>query len=178
MVYFTSIGCSPLIAKNPAEFLLDLANGNINDISVPSELEDKVHMGNSETETRNDNPPPTIVHEYLVEAYESRVVENDKRKLMTPLLLDEENKLKVSSLKREKGQAGGNFPRGLAIQPLTSTPWFQSPFVRSIIVDLSALSLNLCHHRHRVELVVNSTQKHPSHRPCRTLVATVERAIL
>ena len=29
---------------NPSIFLLDLANGNMIDISVPSELEDKVHM--------------------------------------------------------------------------------------------------------------------------------------
>ena len=61
MVYFSSIGCSPLIAMNPAEFLLDLANGNINDVSVPSELEDKV--GHSETETRSGKPSPAAVHE-------------------------------------------------------------------------------------------------------------------
>jgi len=54
MNYFQSIGCSPLISMNPAEFLLDLANGNINDLSVPSELEDKVQIGNAE---------PDIVHE-------------------------------------------------------------------------------------------------------------------
>ncbi|XWS59337.1 hypothetical protein CRYUN_Cryun08bG0113200 [Craigia yunnanensis] len=103
MVYFSSIGCSPLISMNPAEFLLDLANGNINDISVPSELEDKVEMGNSETETRNGKPPPAVVHEYLVEAYESRVADNETKKLMTPLPLDEELKLKVSSSKRQWG---------------------------------------------------------------------------
>ena len=61
MFYFSSIGCSPLIAMNPAEFLLDLANGNINDVSVPSELEDKV--GHSETETRTGKPSPAVVHE-------------------------------------------------------------------------------------------------------------------
>lgn len=48
---------------NPAEYLLDLANGNLNDVSVPSELEDKVQMGNSDTETRNGKPSPAIVHE-------------------------------------------------------------------------------------------------------------------
>ena len=48
---------------NPAEFLLDLANGNLNDVSVPSELEDRVQMENSETETRNGKPSPTVVHE-------------------------------------------------------------------------------------------------------------------
>lgn len=63
MVYFSSIGCSPLIAMNPGEFLLDLANGNINDVSVPSELQDKVQMGNSDTETRNGKPSPSDVHE-------------------------------------------------------------------------------------------------------------------
>ncbi|KAE8713148.1 ABC transporter G family member 22 [Hibiscus syriacus] len=102
MVYFSSIGCSPLIAMNPAEFLLDLANGNLNDISVPSELEDKVQMENSETETRNGKPPPRVVHEYLVEAYESRFMETEK-KLMAPLPLDDELKLKVSSSKRQWG---------------------------------------------------------------------------
>lgn len=63
MVYFSSIGCSPLIAMNPADFLLDLANGNLNEVSVPSELEDKVQMGNTETETRNGKPTPALVHE-------------------------------------------------------------------------------------------------------------------
>lgn len=62
-LYFSSIGCTPLIAMNPAEFLLDLANGNINDVSVPSELEDKVQMGNLENETRNGKPSPAVVHE-------------------------------------------------------------------------------------------------------------------
>lgn len=63
MDYFSTIGCTPLISMNPAEFLLDLANGNLNDVSVPSELEDKVQIGNSDTETRNGKPSPAIVHE-------------------------------------------------------------------------------------------------------------------
>ncbi|KAK9986528.1 hypothetical protein SO802_031479 [Lithocarpus litseifolius] len=103
MVYFSSIGCSPLIAMNPAEFLLDLANGNLNDVSVPSELEDKVQMGNSDTETRNGKPSPAIVHEYLVEAYETKVADKEKKKLMDPIPLDEEVKSKVSSPKRQWG---------------------------------------------------------------------------
>lgn len=61
MNYFQSKGCSPLISMNPAEFLLDLANGNINDVSVPSELEDKV--GNAAVETYNGKPSPAAVHE-------------------------------------------------------------------------------------------------------------------
>jgi len=63
MDYFQSIGCSPLISMNPAEFLLDLANGNINDVSVPSELEDKVQIGNAAVETYNGKPSPADVHE-------------------------------------------------------------------------------------------------------------------
>ncbi|XP_050244492.1 ABC transporter G family member 22 isoform X2 [Quercus robur] len=102
-VYFSSIGCSPLIAMNPAEFLLDLANGNLTDASVPSELEDKVQMGNSDTETRNGKPSPAIVHEYLVEAYETKVADKEKKKLMDPIPLDEEVKSKVSSPKRQWG---------------------------------------------------------------------------
>ncbi|GFZ09271.1 ABC-2 type transporter family protein [Actinidia rufa] len=100
-VYFSSIGCSPLISMNPAEFLLDLANGNINDVSVPSELEDKV--GHSETETRSGKPSPAAVHEYLVEAYETRVADNEKKKLMVPIQIDEELKSKVYTSKREWG---------------------------------------------------------------------------
>ncbi|KAL6145418.1 hypothetical protein ACLB2K_056106 [Fragaria x ananassa] len=105
MVYFSSIGCSPLIAMNPAEFLLDLANGNINDVSVPSELEDKVQMENSEADTRNGKPSPAVVHEYLVEAYETRVADEEKKKLMVPIPLDDELKLKISFSKRERERA-------------------------------------------------------------------------
>ncbi|KAH7853669.1 hypothetical protein Vadar_005295 [Vaccinium darrowii] len=101
MVYFSSIGCSPLIAMNPAEFLLDLANGNMNDVSIPSELEDKVQMGNSDTETRNGKPSPAVVHEYLVEAYETRVADNEKKKLIVPLPIGEELKSKMYTAKRE-----------------------------------------------------------------------------
>nr|XP_025634735.1 ABC transporter G family member 22 isoform X2 [Arachis hypogaea] len=103
MNYFQSIGCSPLISMNPAEFLLDLANGNINDVSLPSELEDRVQMGTVESERHSGKPSPAVVHEYLVEAYESRVAETEKKKIMAPSPLDEEVKSKVRSSKREWG---------------------------------------------------------------------------
>ncbi|KAL5135583.1 ABC transporter G family member 22 [Glycine soja] len=103
MDYFQFIGCAPLIAMNPAEFLLDLANGNVNDISVPSELKDKVQMGNAEAETSNGKPSASVVQEYLVEAYDSRVAEIEKTKLMIPVPLDEELKSKVCSCKRQWG---------------------------------------------------------------------------
>lgn len=41
--------------------------------------------------------------QYLVEAYETRVAENEKKKLMAPLPLDEVLKSKVASPKRNWG---------------------------------------------------------------------------
>ncbi|PAN51509.1 hypothetical protein PAHAL_9G599200 [Panicum hallii] len=81
MPYFQSIGCTPLIAMNPAEFLLDLANGNTNDVSVPSELDDK----------------------YLVDAYETRVAFKEKKKLLAPLPISDDLKVTITSSKREWG---------------------------------------------------------------------------
>lgn len=66
MLYFSSIGCSPLIAMNPAEFLLDLANGNLNDVSIPSELEDRVQTENTKSEPRNKKPSPVDVQEVYI----------------------------------------------------------------------------------------------------------------
>ncbi|XP_076942982.1 ABC transporter G family member 22-like [Bidens hawaiensis] len=101
MVYFSSIGCSPLIAMNPAEFLLDLANGNMNEVSVPPELEDLV--GDSQRETKSGKPTPAVVHDYLVEAYETRVAEETKKELMIPAPLDDDIKSNVQSMKRQWG---------------------------------------------------------------------------
>uniref|UniRef100_A0A803LHR4 ABC transporter domain-containing protein n=1 Tax=Chenopodium quinoa TaxID=63459 RepID=A0A803LHR4_CHEQI len=77
MEYFSLMGCSPLKPMNPAEFLLDLANGNMNDKSIPSSMEDKF----SPTNTRG-RPSPLEVHEYFVEAYESRSCKIKKPKLL------------------------------------------------------------------------------------------------
>lgn len=38
MQYFTSLGFVPELAMNPAEFLLDLAAGQVNDIIIPEAL--------------------------------------------------------------------------------------------------------------------------------------------
>lgn len=38
MGYFSSLSFIPELAMNPAEFLLDLATGQVNDISVPEAL--------------------------------------------------------------------------------------------------------------------------------------------
>ncbi|XP_076950061.1 ABC transporter G family member 22-like [Bidens hawaiensis] len=101
MTYFSSIGCSPLIAMNPAEFLLDLANGNMNEVSIPSELQDRV--GDSQRETKNGKPAPSVVHDYLVEAYETKAAEETKKQLMISAPVDEELKSNVDSMKREWG---------------------------------------------------------------------------
>ncbi|GJS95120.1 ABC transporter G family member 22 [Tanacetum coccineum] len=103
MTYFSSIGCSPLISMNPAEFLLDLANGNLNDVSVPYELEDKVHLGNSGRETRNGKPSPAIVHEYLVEACATNVSKEMNKKLTVRSSVDQEFKSSAQSVKRDWG---------------------------------------------------------------------------
>ncbi|XP_020880981.1 ABC transporter G family member 27 isoform X1 [Arabidopsis lyrata subsp. lyrata] len=103
MSYFSSIGCSPLLAMNPAEFLLDLANGNMNDISIPSTLKEKMKMGNSCSEMGSSKPSPTVVYEYLEEAYKTQIAIMEKMKLMTPVPLDEEVKLMITCPKREWG---------------------------------------------------------------------------
>ncbi|KAI7990471.1 ABC transporter G family member 22 [Camellia lanceoleosa] len=144
MVYFSSIGCSPLIAMNPAEFLLDLTNGNINDVSVPSELEDRVQMGNSETETRNGKPSPAVVHEYLVGAYETRAADNEKKKLMIPIPIDEELKSKVYTSKREWGASWWKqfsilFCRGLKERRHDYFSWLRITQVLAIAVILGLL---------------------------------------
>ncbi|KAL7262895.1 hypothetical protein ACSBR1_001124 [Camellia fascicularis] len=66
MVYFSSNGCSPLIAMNLAEFLIDLANGNMKDKSVPSELEDKLLAGSQKVEAKDGRPSPVDVQVHEV----------------------------------------------------------------------------------------------------------------
>ncbi|KAK6115042.1 hypothetical protein DH2020_007311 [Rehmannia glutinosa] len=88
MVYFSSIGCSPLVTMTPAEFLIDLANGNIKDKSIPSELEDKFLPGGELFESKNGGPSPGDVHEYLLGAYESRVSNMDKIQICKSIVLN------------------------------------------------------------------------------------------
>ncbi|XP_025981719.1 ABC transporter G family member 22-like isoform X3 [Glycine soja] len=144
MTYFQSIGCSPLISMNPAEFLLDLANGNINDVSLPSELEDKVQMGNAEAETLNGKPSPAVVHEYLVEAYETRVAETEKKRLMVPIPIDEALKTKVCSHKRQWGASWDEqysilFWRGIKERRHDYFSWLRITQVLSTAVILGLL---------------------------------------
>lgn len=50
---------------NPAEFLLDIANGNLTDVTVPSELEDKVQLDEQQTERANAKPSSAVIHEVI-----------------------------------------------------------------------------------------------------------------
>ncbi|KAG6532137.1 hypothetical protein ZIOFF_005975 [Zingiber officinale] len=64
MSYFSSTGFSPLIAMNPAEFLVDLANGNTNDVTVPTGLEDKLQSKESGRHTTRGKLSAEDVHEW------------------------------------------------------------------------------------------------------------------
>ncbi|GMH26573.1 hypothetical protein Nepgr_028416 [Nepenthes gracilis] len=143
MLYFSSIGCAPLIAMNPTEFLLDLANGNLNDVTVPSELEDKVQTGSSEAETTKGKPSPAIIHEYLVEAYESRAAAKVKNILCsTPM--NEELKLNLSTPRREWGASWWDqycilFWRGLKERRHDYFSWLRITQVLTIAIILGLL---------------------------------------
>jgi ABC-type multidrug transport system ATPase subunit len=90
MGYFESIGCSPMIVMNPAEFLLDLANGNLTDISIPSELYDEVRTKDIATDTKASKPSASDVHEVkLTDKFQfdihiicKRLIEGTKVKLL------------------------------------------------------------------------------------------------
>lgn len=100
--YFSSIGCSPVITMNPGDFLLDLANGNVNDVSIPPELEEKVYNINANLEMDGHLIPtaktsPHYVHQYLVEAYQSHIAPEIKEKLLGLNDINEDWKAAISS---------------------------------------------------------------------------------
>uniref|UniRef100_A0A1D1YL65 ABC transporter G family member 22 n=1 Tax=Anthurium amnicola TaxID=1678845 RepID=A0A1D1YL65_9ARAE len=143
MVYFSSIGCTPLISMNPAEFLLDLANGTINDVSIPSELDDRVQLENLGSETRNEKPTPKDVQEYLVEAYETRVADKEKKKLLAPIPIKDDLKEKAPSPKRDWGaswceQFGILFWRGLKERRHDYLSWMR---ITQVIATATILGL-------------------------------------
>ncbi|KAF5467780.1 hypothetical protein F2P56_011998 [Juglans regia] len=103
MMYFSSIGCNPLIAMNPSEFLIDLASGNIKDKSVPSELEDKFLQGSKRHDKKDGGPSSVDVQEFLVEAYEVRLAKIEERKLQKPVIIQSEPEKEGRSNSREWG---------------------------------------------------------------------------
>jgi hypothetical protein len=63
MDYYASIGLKPLIAMNPADFLLDIASGNVNDVSIPQAL-DKIALQNGNDQAIQ--PPAKDVREVTI----------------------------------------------------------------------------------------------------------------
>ncbi|GAB4861153.1 hypothetical protein Ancab_036310 [Ancistrocladus abbreviatus] len=80
--YFSSIGYSPLIAMNPAEFLIDLANGNMEDKSIPSQLEETPSPASEKMVVHGRKPSPLEVYEYLLVANEARTAKMRKVKCL------------------------------------------------------------------------------------------------
>jgi len=87
--YFSSIGLTPFIAMNPADFILDLASGNLSDISVPSALQRK-----------GSAPSPTEVHDYLVARFEQALLPKERAKILNEASAKEELKQAMTA-KRE-----------------------------------------------------------------------------
>ena len=63
LTYFDSIGFSPLIPMNPADFLLDPCSGNVNDMSIPAILtkQQASKLETSSLENVNVGTPSTIL---------------------------------------------------------------------------------------------------------------------
>ncbi|XP_042377391.1 ABC transporter G family member 22-like isoform X1 [Zingiber officinale] len=144
MSYFSSTGLSPLIAMNPAEFLVDLANGNTNDVTVPTGLEDKLQSKESGRHTTRGKLSAEDVHEYLVAAYETKFTEKKKKKILTPLPINRDLKATVCSLKRDWGanwwqQYSILFWRGLKERRHDYLSWMRITQVLAIAVILGLL---------------------------------------
>lgn len=90
--YFASIGLTPYIAMNPADFILDLASGNLSDISIPPALQ----KGSDKAMA----PTPSDVHGYLVLRFEQELLPKERAKILSQASAKEELKLAVTA-KRE-----------------------------------------------------------------------------
>ncbi|KAL3638907.1 ABC transporter G member 22 [Castilleja foliolosa] len=110
MLYFSSIGCTPLVTMTPAEFLIDLANGNIKDKSIPCELEDKFLPGGEFFESKNGGPSPGDVHEFLLGAYESRELQIGK-----PIVVEQQLTLERQNKRNNADEWGANWTSQFSI---------------------------------------------------------------
>nr|ABR17189.1 unknown [Picea sitchensis] len=144
MEYFSSVGFSPFLAMNPADFLLDLANGNIHDISVPAELENTSHA--EAEDNHGDKFPRSLsshdVLEYLIEAYETNVAPMEKAKLITLNEVTDDLKSSVSA-KREWGATWWDQFSILFVRGLKERRHEYLSFLRIAQVFLTALILGL-----------------------------------
>lgn len=96
MDYFSYIGFSPQIAMNPADFLLDLASGNVIDMSVPGELTEQQTSAapgacllqdgiNIASMTARPLVNPKKIRQYLLKSYEVTLEPLEKGKLLQEL---------------------------------------------------------------------------------------------
>lgn len=98
--YFSSIGLTPFIAMNPADFILDLASGNLSDISIPPALEKTTSLSRHCQKTPAPLPSSANVHSYLVQQFEQELLPKEKSKILRSASAKEELKLAVTA-KRE-----------------------------------------------------------------------------
>ncbi|KAJ7562979.1 hypothetical protein O6H91_03G091500 [Diphasiastrum complanatum] len=93
MDYFSSIGLSPAMAMNPADFLLDLANGNLDVISTPAALQSRQATDSVNLNGKADGKPSQKeVRQYLVEKFKSQAAMLDNKKLLQFVPFNEELK--------------------------------------------------------------------------------------
>lgn len=62
MEYFSSLRFSPEIAMNPAEFLLDLATGQVHDITVPTDIFDDQESAHDSSKAVINVGIPSLSH--------------------------------------------------------------------------------------------------------------------
>ncbi|KAI5083509.1 hypothetical protein GOP47_0003252 [Adiantum capillus-veneris] len=82
MDYFSSIQLRPLIGMNPADFLLDLANGNLADMSLPVELECKVSYAKNDTFNLSSQFQ-IEAKEYITHTYAKTLQPIERNRLLT-----------------------------------------------------------------------------------------------
>lgn len=152
MEHFASVGFSPFLAMNPADFLLDLANGNIHDISVPAGLVNTSHAEGGDS--HGDQFPGSLsshdVLEYLIEAYETNVAPIEKAKLMALNEVTEDLKSSVSA-KREWGVTWWDQFSILFVRGLKERRHEYLSFLRIAQVILTALILGLLWWQSRID---------------------------
>eukprot|EP00250_Pteridium_aquilinum_P017388 c23608_g2_i3 orf=356-2602(+) len=102
MNYFSSLGFSPQLAMNPADFLLDLASGNVIDMSLPTHLLEQ-HMQTSPTSsqacggiTSSSRPSSKLVRQYLSKTYEATWKLGEKNGQVDDLYIKEKGSSKAA----------------------------------------------------------------------------------
>lgn len=97
MTYFDSIGFSPLIPMNPADFLLDLCSGNTNEVSLPSTLKlQKPAKAQAAVQATPSTLLAKDVKKYLVDCCESQITALERSKRYENPVMEED--LKVARL--------------------------------------------------------------------------------